>query len=44
MYIANKEKFTQNKDLTETLINTTGIVDFGVGFWPRWNKNPSLTP
>ena len=37
MYTANKEKFLQNEGLRDKLLATKSKIDFGNGFWPRWN-------
>lgn len=37
MYEANYNKFTQNKELADTLIGTKGEIYFGTGFWGKWN-------
>lgn len=38
MHQANLNKFSQNKELQETLIATKGPIEMGNGFWPRWNS------
>lgn len=37
MYEANHNKFSQNKELADTLTGTKGEIYFGEGFWGKWN-------
>jgi hypothetical protein len=34
---ANLNKFSQNKEFSDTLTQATGEVKIGNGFWPEWN-------